>query len=64
MSKEEELFRRIDALKKDVQSISSIVQNPIEGIIPLRELDEWSDEVSDLVIKLLDIKHDVLEFLT
>ena len=64
MSKEEELFNRINSLKADVQSLSSIVQNPVEGFIPLKELDEWSDGVSDLIIKLLDIKLDVLEFLT
>ena len=58
---QQELFEKIIALKYDVQSIASIVQNPMVDA-PDEVFDEWSKSVSEFVIKVNTLKTEVLKF--
>lgn len=60
MSKQEELFNEFMGIKSKVQSVASIVQNPMN--IPLGELNEWTTEVNNIIKDLYDLKLEVNDY--
>ena len=44
MTSEEKLWRRFKDIQNKINSLSSIVQNPLEGHqVPQEEIDEWRE---------------------
>ena len=62
MSKREELFNEIILLKQGVQSLASIVQNPIR---PSKdELYEWNEQVKNFISEVSKVTRKVDSFYT
>ena len=60
ISEQEHLFNEIIDLKHSIQSMASIVQNPME--LSEYQLNEWNEDVNVLINKINSLKLDVLEY--
>lgn len=60
ISQQEHLFNQIINLKHSIQSMASIVQNPME--LPEEQINEWNEDVNALINKINSLKLDVLEY--